>query len=115
MASTRGDRGLRFIAVIVSIACLVVIAALVLAAIMLSMIRAGNTSTSSKSVVPKHKQGKRALEYTTWLKFAPKDSRFSTRVHVIRLDVQGEAFMRFWYTGTRRLIRLDEQFFRWAS
>lgn len=70
MASTRRDRGLCFIA------CLVAIAALVLAAIMLSMIKAGNTSAPSKPVVLKHEQGKRALEYTNWLKFAPKDSIF---------------------------------------
>ena len=95
MASTRGNRGLCFIAVVVSISCLVVIAALVLAAIMLSMIRAGNTSASSKPVVSKHGQGKRALEYTTWLKSGPKDSCFYTSGRIIRLDELGEAFMRF--------------------
>ena len=44
MASTRGERRLMFfIAIDIFVACLVAIAALVLAAIMISMVRSGNT------------------------------------------------------------------------
>ena len=48
MASTRGERRLMFfIAIAIFVACLVGIAALVLAAIMVSMVRSGNTPTAS--------------------------------------------------------------------
>ena len=47
MASTRGDlRLMFFIAIAVFTACLVAIAALVLAAIMISMVRSGNLDTN---------------------------------------------------------------------
>ena len=72
MESTRNDRRMMWLkAVAVFIACLLMIAALVLAAIMLSMIREGNTATSSKpvasknAVASKHEEGKGAKEYTT--------------------------------------------------
>ena len=49
VASTRGDRRLMFfIAFAIFVACLVAIAALVLAAILISMVRSGNTPTASK-------------------------------------------------------------------
>ena len=58
MASTKSDRRLMiFIAIAISVACLVAIAALVLAAIMISMVRSGNTPTASK--LGTNVQGKR--------------------------------------------------------
>ena len=48
MASTGGERRLMFfIAIAIFVACLVAIAALVLAAIMISMVRSDNTPTAS--------------------------------------------------------------------
>ena len=63
MASTRGDRRLMFFIAFASfVACLVAIAALVLAAILISMVRSGNAPTVSK--LETTVQGKRPKKLT---------------------------------------------------
>ena len=66
MESTRGDRRLMFfIAFALFVTCLVAIAALVLAAILISMVRSGNTPTASK--LDTAVQGKRPKKLTVSL------------------------------------------------
>ena len=63
MASTTGDRQLMFfITIAIIVACLVAIAALVLAAIMLSKVRPGNTPTTSN--LHTNVQGKKLKTFT---------------------------------------------------
>ena len=63
MASTRGDRLMMFfIAIDIFVACLVLIAALVLAPIMISMVRSDNTPTASN--LDTNVQGKKLKTFT---------------------------------------------------
>ena len=63
MASTRDDRRLMFfIAIAILVACLVAIAALVLAAITISMVRSRNTPTATN--LDTNVQGKKLKTFT---------------------------------------------------
>ena len=65
MASTRADRPLMvFIAFAIMVACLVAIAALVLAAILISMVRSGDAPRTASKVDTKV-QGKRPNRLTS--------------------------------------------------